>query len=60
MKHKKGTILPFEIHIAKRDRISGGKRWMIYLLSILAALLLCAVITILITRMNPAKVIKEI
>ena len=59
MKKNNGFLLPFRIHIAKRDRISGTKRWMIYLLAILFALLLCALITILITKMNPANVIRS-
>ncbi len=59
MKRKKQFILPFGIHIAKRDGIPGWKRWLIRAAAILMALLLCALITILVTKMNPATVFKS-
>ncbi len=59
MKSNNGFILPFGIHIAKRDGISAWKRWMIRSIAILIALLLCAVITILITKMNPITVLRS-
>ena len=46
-----------EIHIAKRSGIPTWKAWVIRGAAILIALLLCAVITIIITKMNPATVL---
>jgi simple sugar transport system permease protein len=59
MNNKPSFSLPFEIHIAKRDGIPAWKRWMIRSVAILVALLLCAVITILITKLNPLTVLKS-
>ena len=47
MKSNNGFILPFGIHIAKRDGISAWKRWMI------------RSIAILITKMNPITVLRS-
>ncbi len=59
MKNKPSFSLPFEVHIAKRDGIPAWKRWMIRSMAILIALLLCALITILITKLNPLTVLKS-
>ena len=59
MKNKSRFILPFGIHIAKRDGIASWKRWLIRAAAILIALLLCAIITIVITKLNPADVLKS-
>ena len=56
---KKTFSLPFEVHIAKRDGIPSWKRWLIRSAAILIALLLCAVITILITNLDPVTVFKN-
>jgi simple sugar transport system permease protein len=56
---KIGNLLPFEIHIAKRSGIPTWKAWMIRGAAILIALLLCAVITIIITKMNPVTVLES-
>ena len=59
MKHKKSFSLPFEVHIAKRDGIPSWKRWTIRSAAIVIALLLCAIITILITKLNPLDVLNS-
>ena len=59
MNSKNPFTLPFEVHIAKRDGIPSWKRWLIRGAAILIALLLCAVITILITKLNPLTVLKS-
>ena len=59
MQNKKSFSLPFEVHIAKRDGIPSWKRWMIRSAAILIALLLCAVITIIITKLNPLDVLNS-
>ncbi len=51
-----GDRIPVSLHIAKRDGIPAWKRWLFRTAAILIALLLCAIITILITKMNPASV----
>lgn len=43
-------------HIAKRAHISGGKAWLIRIGAILAALIICAVVTMLLTGENPFSV----
>ena len=43
-------------HIVKRDSISWWKSWLIRLAAIAAALILCSVITVLLTGLNPMKV----
>ncbi len=43
-------------HIAKRAHISGGKAWLIRILSVLAALIICAIVTMLLTGENPISV----
>lgn len=43
-------------HIAKRAHISGGKAWLIRIGAVLAALIICAVVTILLTGENPFSV----
>lgn len=41
------------VHIAKRDAIAWWKSWLIRLLAVVAALLVCALITVLLTGENP-------
>ena len=43
-------------HIAKRAHISGGKAWLIRIGAVLAALIICAVVTMLLTAENPFSV----
>ena len=43
-------------HIAKRAHISGGKAWRIRIGAVLAALIICAVVTMLLTGQNPFSV----
>ncbi len=43
-------------HIAKRAHISGGKAWLIRILSVLSALIICAIVTMLLTGENPISV----
>ena len=43
-------------HIAKRAHISGGKAWLIRIGAVLAALITCAVVTMLLTGENPFSV----
>lgn len=43
-------------HIAKRAYISGGKAWLIRIGAVLAALIICAVVTMLLTGENPFSV----
>lgn len=43
-------------HIAKRAHISGGKAWLIRIVAVLAALIICAVVTMLLTGENPFSV----
>ena len=43
-------------HIAKRAHISGGKAWLIRIGAVLAALIICAVVTMLLTGQNPFSV----
>lgn len=43
-------------HIAKRAHISGGKAWLIRIGAVLAALIICAVVTMLLTGENPFSV----
>ncbi len=43
-------------HIAKRAHISGGKAWLIRILSVLGALIICAIVTMLLTGENPISV----
>lgn len=44
------------MHIAKRGALPWQKAWLIRILSIVAALLLCAVVTVLLTGDNPLQV----
>lgn len=43
-------------HIAKRAHIPGGKAWLIRIGAVLAALIICAVVTMLLTGENPFSV----
>lgn len=43
-------------HVAKRDTFSKGKSWFIRILSIIIALVVCAVITMILTGENPISV----
>ena len=43
-------------HIAKRAHISGGKAWLIRIGAVVAALIICAVVTMLLTGENPFSV----
>lgn len=43
-------------HIAKRAHISGGKAWLIRIGAVLAALIICAIVTMLLTGENPFSV----
>lgn len=43
-------------HIAKRAHISGGKAWLIRIGAVLAALIICAVVTMFLTGENPFSV----
>ncbi len=42
-------------HIAKRDSIVWWKAWLIRIISVLAALVVCGVITVALTKLNPVK-----
>ena len=43
-------------HVAKRDALSGKRSWLIRIGSIVAALIICAVVTMLLTGENPLSV----
>ncbi|HIW86233.1 MAG TPA: ABC transporter permease [Candidatus Eubacterium faecipullorum] len=43
-------------HVAKRDALSGKRSWLIRIGSIVAALIVCAVVTMLLTGENPLSV----
>ena len=47
------------MHIAKRDNLPAWKAWLIRGAAIAIAILLCALITFLITRMNPITVVDK-
>lgn len=47
-------------HIVKRDNISNSKKWIIRIVAIVLALILCAVITTLVTGENPIAVYQAI
>lgn len=47
------------MHIVKRDGLPQWKAWLIRGAAILIALLICAIITILVTKMNPITVFKS-
>ena len=40
-------------HLAKRGEITKKKEWLIRAIAILAALILCAIITMIVTGINP-------
>lgn len=44
------------VHIAKRDNIVWWKAWTIRVISVIAALIVCGVITVALTKLNPVKV----
>ena len=50
------TILNEMPHIAKRDGLVWYKAWLIRIASVLAALVVCGIITIALTDLNPLKV----
>lgn len=56
MKHHKLNFHPLGIHIAKRDGIPNWKRWMIRGIAILLSLIVCAIVTVLVTKLNPLTV----
>ncbi|MBR0507166.1 MAG: ABC transporter permease [Clostridia bacterium] len=56
MKNRR-NLLPFEIHIAKRDGLPTWKRWVIRGGAILLALITSAIITIAVAGLNPAEMI---
>ncbi|MDO5416401.1 MAG: ABC transporter permease [Lachnospiraceae bacterium] len=48
------------IHISKRDDISFAKAWGIRIIAVLLSLVVCAVVIIALTRLNPVEVYKAI
>lgn len=56
MKNKSKTITEPLFHIVKRDTLPWWKVWMIRGLSVVAALLVCALVTVVLTGENPIKV----
>ena len=56
MKNKSNTIHEPLFHIVKRNSIPGGKAWLIRIVSVLAALVICGVVTVLLTGENPIRV----
>ncbi len=56
MKTKNKKVHEPLFHIAKRAHISGGKAWLIRIGAVLAALIICAVVTMLLTGENPFSV----
>ncbi|MBQ9414779.1 MAG: ABC transporter permease [Clostridia bacterium] len=51
--HNSGTVKEPLFHITKRAAIPWWQSWLIRIASVLAALIVCAVITILATKQNP-------
>ncbi len=47
-------------HISKRDDLSVAKSWGIRLLAIVLALLICSIVTILLTKLNPLDVFSAV
>lgn len=45
-------------HVAKRGALSQGKAWLVRILSVVAALVVCAVVTMVLTGQNPILVYK--
>lgn len=56
MKTKNKKVHEPLFHIAKRAHISGGKAWLIRIGAVLAALIICAIVTMLLTGENPFSV----
>jgi len=52
---KKNNSEPL-MHISKREELSGKNRWLIRLLAIVLALIICGIITTVITKLNPISV----
>ena len=48
-------LSPSALHIAKRDDIVWWKAWIIRIVSVVFALIVCGVITIALTKLNPVK-----
>ena len=57
MENKKREPL---IHITKRSSVSWGKAWLVRIASIVAAVIVCAVITTLFTGDDPIRVFMSI
>ena len=43
------------VHIAKRDDLVWWKGWIIRIISVILALVVCGVITVALTKLNPIK-----
>ena len=56
MKNKSNAVHEPLFHIVKRNSIPGGKAWLIRIVSVLAALVICGVVTVLLTGENPIRV----
>ena len=56
MKNKSNAVHEPLFHIVKRNSIPGGKAWLIRIVSVLAALIICGVVTVLLTGENPIRV----
>ena len=50
-----GVLSPSAWHIAKRDDIVWWKAWIIRVVSVFLALIVCGVITVALTGLNPVK-----
>lgn len=46
-------------HISKRDQMSAARVWSIRILAIILALILCGLITVLLTKLNPIEVYRS-
>lgn len=44
------------LHVTKREEVSAKKRWMIRAIALVAALIVCGILTTLVTGLNPIKV----
>ncbi len=49
------TFYKSSLHIAKRDNIVWWKAWIIRIIAVIIALMVCGVITISLTKLNPVK-----
>lgn len=48
------------VHISKRDRISFGKAWGIRIIAVLISLVVCALVIVALTKLNPLEVYRSI